>query len=63
MHRLSRHTCRACNQHPAGYFDRRGRFKAAPDHPLCVRCFRTELDRERARQLFERPAERRDRAA
>lgn len=58
MPRPRRHLCLVCAQHPAGYFDRFGRFKAASDHPLCMRCYRSERDRQRARVL--RPAWRED---
>lgn len=54
MPRPRRHLCRACLQHPAGYFTRFGKFKAASDHPLCMRCYRSERDRLRARALAER---------
>ena len=54
-HSDRRHTCQACGQYRALYITRRGRVKAAADHPLCQRCFQAELDRTRARDLPPRP--------
>ncbi len=39
-----RHLCRQCGDHPAGWVDRRGRFRARADHDLCPRCFQAALD-------------------
>ena len=53
-HTDRRHTCQACGQYRALYVTRRGRVKAATDHPLCQRCFQAELDRTCARDLQPR---------
>ena len=47
---LPRHTCRACEQHPAK-FRYRGDVRADRDHELCFRCFRAMVNRLRAGQL------------
>ena len=54
MYPKSRHLCIECNQRRAGYLDWRGKFKAATDHPLCVRCYRATMDRARALARFPR---------
>jgi hypothetical protein len=45
-----RHVCVACHQHPAR-FRYRGAVRADRDHTLCFRCYRAEVNRQRARRL------------
>ena len=53
--RLPRHTCRACEQHPAR-FRYHGEVRADRDHELCFRCFRAMVNRIRAGALAMREA-------
>src|SRR4051812_5362752 len=46
----SRHVCHACERHHAR-FRYRGEVRADRDHTLCFRCFRAEVNRQRARCL------------
>jgi hypothetical protein len=55
LHRLTRHTCRACRLHPAK-FRFRGDVRADRDHELCFRCFRSMVNSLRARMLAIREA-------
>jgi len=48
--RTQRHVCHDCRQHPAR-FQYRGAVRADRDHNLCFRCFRAELNRQRARLM------------
>jgi len=50
LRRLTRHTCRACEAHPAR-FRYRGEVRADRDHELCFRCFRATVNRLHARRL------------
>jgi hypothetical protein len=49
---LPRHTCRRCEAHPAR-FRYRGEVRADRDHELCFRCFRSVVNRLRARALVD----------
>jgi hypothetical protein len=55
--RLPRHTCRACEAHPAK-FRYRGEVRADRDHELCFRCFRAVINSLRARSMAGRWPER-----
>jgi hypothetical protein len=48
--RLERHVCCGCRQHPAR-FRFRGEVRADRDHNLCFRCYRAEVNRQRARLM------------
>jgi hypothetical protein len=48
--RLPRHTCRACEAHPAK-FRYHGEVRADRDHELCFRCFRAVVDSLRVRMV------------
>lgn len=50
LQRHQRHTCRACQKQRAR-FRYRGEVRADRDHTLCFRCFRAEVNRQRARRL------------
>ena len=50
--RHERHICRQCHAHRAR-FRYRGLVKADRDHTLCFRCYRSELEKARARRLRE----------
>ena len=50
LSRPQRHICRGCGNHPAR-FRFRGEVRADRDHTLCFRCYRAELDRQRARRF------------
>ena len=50
LYRSSRHTCRGCGVHRAR-FRYRGEIRADRDHNLCFQCFRSEVNRQRARRL------------
>ena len=52
-----RYCCSACHQNRALYITRTGRIKARKDHPLCQRCYQSELDRQRASTLLPREVE------
>jgi hypothetical protein len=52
LHREDRHVCLACRAHRAR-FQYRGEVRADRRHTLCFRCFRAEVQRERARRLAE----------
>ncbi len=45
-----RHVCLGCRQHPAR-FRYRGEVRADRDHTLCFRCYRAEVNRQRAIRL------------
>jgi hypothetical protein len=45
-----RHVCLGCRQHPAR-FRFRGEVRADRDHNLCFRCYRAEVNRQRARRM------------
>jgi hypothetical protein len=45
-----RRACIECRVQPA-LFQYRGRVRADRDHTLCFRCFRSEVQRQRARRL------------
>ena len=45
-----RHICRGCEKHPAR-FRYRGQVRADRDHTLCFRCYRAEVNRQRARRM------------
>jgi hypothetical protein len=47
---FGRHTCLGCRQHPAR-FRFRGEVRADRDHNLCFRCYRAEVNRQRARLM------------
>ena len=47
---FGRHTCLGCRQHPAR-FRFRGEVRADRDHNLCFRCYRAEVNRQRARSM------------
>lgn len=47
LYRRSRRLCVECREHQAR-FQYRGRVRADRDHTLCFRCFRAEVDRQRA---------------
>ena len=49
----SPHQCAACRSHRA-LFKYRGEVRADRDHNLCFRCYRSELNRQRARRLAAR---------
>ncbi len=49
-HGNRRHVCRSCGCHPAR-FRYRGEVRADRDHNLCFRCYRAELNRQRARLM------------
>jgi hypothetical protein len=48
--RPERHVCCGCRQHPAR-FRFRGEVRADRDHNLCFRCYRAEVNRQRARLM------------
>lgn len=50
--RAARHLCLGCHAHRAR-FRYRGHVRADRDHTLCFRCYRAEMDRQRARRLAE----------
>ena len=50
--RRRRHVCIACLSRRA-LFRYRGEVRADRDHTLCFRCFRSEVERARARRLGE----------
>ena len=45
-----RHVCLGCRRHPAR-FRYRGEVRADRDHTLCFRCYRAEVNRQRARRM------------
>jgi hypothetical protein len=53
-HRESRHVCAGCRVQRAR-FQYRGHVRADRDHTLCFRCFRAEVERQRARRLVSGP--------
>lgn len=55
LRRVPRHTCRACQEHPAK-FRFRGEVRADRDHELCFQCFRAVINSVRARRMAERQA-------
>ena len=50
LFRPARHICRECFSRPAR-FRYHGQVRADRDHTLCFRCFRSEVDRQRARAM------------
>ncbi len=52
-HRLYRHSQRLCVdcREQRARFRFRGRVRADRDHTLCFRCFRAEVERQRARRF------------
>ena len=48
--RFERHVCLGCRQHPAR-FRYRGEVRADRDHNLCFRCYRAEVNRQRAKSM------------
>ena len=52
LDRHERHVCRQCRVHRAR-FRYRGAVRADRDHTLCFRCYRSEVERARARRLNE----------
>jgi hypothetical protein len=50
LRRQERHVCRECRNHPARFLYR-GEVRADRDHTLCFRCYRAEVNRQRARRL------------
>ena len=50
--RHERHLCLECHAHRAR-FQYRGQVRADRDHTLCFRCFRAQVERARARLLFD----------
>ena len=50
LFRPFRRACIECRVQPA-LFQYRGRVRADRDHTLCFRCFRSEVQRQRARRL------------
>ena len=52
LHRHVRHVCLECRAHRAR-FRHRGEVRADRHHTLCFRCFRAEVERQRARGLGE----------
>ena len=50
LFRPARHVCRGCFCRPAR-FRYEGQVRADRDQTLCFRCFRSEMDRQRARRL------------
>jgi len=52
LNRHQRHVCRQCLRNRAR-FRYRGEVKADRDHTLCFRCYRSELEKARARRLRE----------
>ena len=48
--RPERHLCLGCHEHPAR-FRYRGEVRADRDHNLCFRCYRAEVNRQRARAM------------
>jgi len=48
----ARHVCRGCASRRAR-FRYRGEIRADRDHTLCFRCFRAEVNRARARRLYD----------
>jgi hypothetical protein len=50
LRRVPRHTCRACEQHPAK-FRYRDEVRADRDHELCFQCFRAIVNRLRASRM------------
>jgi hypothetical protein len=50
LYRPFRRACIECRVQPA-LFQYRGRVRADRDHTLCFRCFRSEVQRQRARRL------------
>ena len=51
----SAHECAACRRRRA-LFQYRGEVRADSDHNLCFQCYRSELNRQRARRLAARRA-------
>ena len=51
-HHDPRHLCLGCREHRAR-FRYRGQVRADRDHNLCFRCYRAEVNRQRARRLAE----------
>lgn len=45
-----RHLCLGCRRHPAR-FQYRGEVRADRDHNLCFKCYRAEVNRQRARMM------------
>ena len=54
VRRTDRYLCVACRQKRALYRGARGKLKGRRDHPLCQRCYQSEVDRDRARRLLPR---------
>ena len=52
LHRHDRHVCLQCRTQRS-LFRYRGEVRADRDHTLCFRCFRSEVERARARRLSE----------
>ena len=50
LHRNERHVCLECRTQRA-LFRYRGEVRADRDHTLCFRCYRAELNRQRARRM------------
>ena len=48
--RYQRHVCLGCRQHPAR-FRYRAEVRADRDHTLCFRCYRAEVNRQRAMRM------------
>jgi hypothetical protein len=62
LFRPFRRACVECRVHPAR-FQYRGRVRADRDHTLCFRCFRAEVNRQRAHRLAASDSRRRDTSA
>jgi hypothetical protein len=62
LFRPFRRACVECRVQPAR-FQYRGRVRADRDHTLCFRCFRAEVNRQRAQRLAASDSRRRDTSA